>query len=124
MNKKDKGMEADTTTPPEEDIEKNKTDADHTPATPIEIYEDMRPAKNNKKSPKEMKRNKDGSVTTSDGYTYSSFSKALNSPDDFLEYNKKDTSKKSTTTKKKSGGKVGKKKAGCRKGYGKALRGY
>ena len=50
MNKKDKGMEADTTTPPEEDIEKNKTDADHTPATPIEIYEDMRPV-TGKKSP-------------------------------------------------------------------------
>ena len=124
MNKKDKGMEADTTGPLEEDIEENKTDVDHTPATPMEIYQDMRPVKNNKKLPKEMKRNKDGSVTTSDGYTYSSFSKALNSPDDFLEYNKKDTSKKSTTTKKKSGGKVGKKKAGCRKGYGKAMRGY
>ena len=43
-------MEADTTTPPEEDIEKNKTDADHTPATPIEIYEEMRPV-TGKKSP-------------------------------------------------------------------------
>ena len=43
-------MEADTTTAPEEDIEKNKTDADHTPATPIEIYEDMRPV-TGKKSP-------------------------------------------------------------------------
>ena len=43
MNKKDKGMEADTTGPLKEDIEENKTDVDHTPATPIEIYEDMRP---------------------------------------------------------------------------------
>lgn len=119
-------MEADGTGPLKENkIESIDTDSpDYTPATSIEIYEGLRPVKNNKKLPKEIKRNKDGSVTTSDGYTYSSFSKALNSPDDFLEYNKKDTSKKSTTTKKKSGGKVGKKKAGCRKGYGKAMRGY
>lgn len=50
MNKKDKGMEADTTGPLKEDIEENKTDVDHTPATPIEIYEDMRPV-TGKKSP-------------------------------------------------------------------------
>jgi hypothetical protein len=43
MNKKDKGMEADTTGPLKEDIEENKTDVDHTPATPMEIYQDMRP---------------------------------------------------------------------------------
>jgi hypothetical protein len=43
MNKKDKGMEANPTGPLEEDIEENKTDVDHTPATPMEIYQDMRP---------------------------------------------------------------------------------
>ena len=49
-DKEDKGMTVDTTTAPEEDIEENKTDVDHTPATPIEIYEDMRPV-TGKKSP-------------------------------------------------------------------------
>jgi hypothetical protein len=46
MNKKDKGMEANPTGPLEEDIEENKTDVDHTPATPMEIYQDMRPVTN------------------------------------------------------------------------------
>ena len=65
MNKKDKGMIADTTTLPKEDItgnlgnvnvprkpktEENKTDADHTQSTPIEIYKEMRPV-TGKKSP-------------------------------------------------------------------------
>jgi len=52
MNKKDKGMEADTTGP----LKENKIESidtyspDYTPATPIEIYEDMRPV-TGKKSP-------------------------------------------------------------------------
>ena len=45
MNKKDKGMEADTTGPiKERKVKNNDMDSpDYTPATPIEIYEDMRP---------------------------------------------------------------------------------
>jgi|TARA_R110000822_G_scaffold53883_4_gene138656 hypothetical protein len=43
MNKKDKGMESDSTGPLKEHKVKNKTDGDYTPATPMEIYQDMRP---------------------------------------------------------------------------------
>ena len=52
MNKKDKGMEADGTGPLKENkIESIDTDSpDYTPATPIELYEDMRPV-TGKKSP-------------------------------------------------------------------------
>tara|TARA_R110000764_G_scaffold60242_2_gene129540 strand:+ start:506 stop:703 length:198 start_codon:yes stop_codon:yes gene_type:complete len=52
MNKKDKGMEADRTGPPKankiESIDMDRPD--YTPATPIELYEDMRPV-TGKKSP-------------------------------------------------------------------------
>tara|TARA_R110000850_G_scaffold267231_1_gene398144 strand:- start:100 stop:297 length:198 start_codon:yes stop_codon:yes gene_type:complete len=52
MNKKDKGMEADTTGPlKKRKVKNNDMDSpDYTPATPIEIYEDMRPV-TGKKSP-------------------------------------------------------------------------
>jgi hypothetical protein len=45
MNKKDKGMEADTTGPlKERKVKNNDMDSsDYTPATPMEIYQDMRP---------------------------------------------------------------------------------
>jgi hypothetical protein len=45
MNKEDKGMEADTTGPlKERKVKNNDMDSpDYTPATPMEIYQDMRP---------------------------------------------------------------------------------